>query len=66
MQARNAAQKKLEKAQLEAKRVAHKMARMEKESSGAEKLIESLLVKYPWIQSVIAGIAYSRSVSPLT
>jgi hypothetical protein len=42
------------------------MARMEKESSGAEKLIESLLVKYPWIQSVIAGIAYSRSVSPLT
>ena len=50
--ARNAAIKKAEKADLEAKRVAHKVARMEKDSAAAARLIESLLAKFPWIESV--------------
>jgi hypothetical protein len=51
-QARNAAQKKQEKAELEIKKVAHKLERMEKENAGAEKLIGNFLKKYPWIESV--------------
>lgn len=49
--ARNAAQKKAEKADLEAKRVAHKVTRMEKDSAAASRLIESLVAKFPWIES---------------
>eukprot|EP01043_Picozoa_sp_COSAG02_P046520 COSAG02_NODE_4358_length_5457_cov_2.064390_8_plen_287_part_00 len=50
--ARNSAVKKAEKADLEAKRVAHKVARMEKDSAAAARLIEALLAKFPWIESV--------------
>jgi diacylglycerol kinase len=32
--------------------VAHKVARMEKDSAAAARLIESLLAKFPWIESV--------------
>lgn len=59
--ARNAAQKKAEKAELEAKRVAHKVARMEKDSAAATRLIDSLLSKFPWIESVRAN-PYSFAV----
>lgn len=58
---RNSAQKRMEKAQLELKRVAHKIARMEKENSGAEKLIESLLSKFPWIESEKSSFGQKNS-----
>ena len=53
--ARNSAVKKADKADLEAKRVAHKVARMESDSAAAERLISALLLKFPWIESVRAA-----------
>ena len=49
--ARNSAQKKHEKAELEIKKVAHKLSRLEKDNASAAALIESFLKKYPWIKS---------------
>ena len=53
--ARNSAVKQADKADLEAKRVAHKVARMESDSAAAERLISALLLKFPWIESVRAA-----------
>eukprot|EP01052_Picozoa_sp_SAG31_P031724 SAG31_NODE_3394_length_4324_cov_3.093964_2_plen_535_part_00 len=48
---RTAAQKKHEKAELEIKKVSHKLSRMEKDNAAAAAVVESYLKKYPWIQS---------------
>mmetsp|Transcript_29113 Transcript_29113/g.64138 ORF Transcript_29113/g.64138 Transcript_29113/m.64138 type:complete len:1222 (+) Transcript_29113:305-3970(+) len=43
--------KKAESAELEGKKLAIKVQKMQKERSGAEKLLKSMLKKYPWIES---------------
>ena len=43
--------KKADSSELEGKKLAIKVQKMQKERSGAEKLIKSMLKKYPWIES---------------
>jgi len=43
--------KKAESSELEGKKLAIKVQKMQKERSGAEKFIKSMLKKYPWIES---------------